>query len=487
MRFKTLLSDAGVMPLSCHGDAEIARVCQDSRESDSGSCFVAISGSDQNGHDYISTLGTNVGAIVCEDPVDIPEMTPYAVVENTRAVLGPLAQAIRSWPCRKLTSTAVTGTNGKTTVAYLVRNILRDQGINAAMLGTVIYDTFGETSRASKTTPGAVELAELTDQMVHSGADHLVMELSSHGLDQGRAAGFEFASAIFTNFTGDHLDYHGNIENYLSAKIRLFESLSSGSKAILNRDDVHSDRIVTRTSAGIRWYGLSPAADLMARIEHIDGDGSVFVLISDGKEIRSRTSLIGRHNVYNCLAAIEACRTLGVSLADAAESLGRIPSVPGRLQRIETSAPFRVYIDYAHTDDALANAISSLRPVVPGRIIVVFGCGGDRDRTKRPRMGAVAQDLADVVVVTSDNPRTEQPDDIISDIVRGFEGGKSDVLIETDRRKAIAAAIDMARDDDGILIAGKGHEQEQVIGTEKVYFSDAEETLSLLKKWENQP
>ncbi len=446
---------------------------------------MAVRGTVTDGHQYIgSAVASGCAAVVCEKATAVPPEVPRAVVGDTRVAAGPLAQAILGWPVRKLTAIGVTGTNGKTTFAYLLRHILELAGHRPALLGTIAYDTLGGSAQARTTTPGAVELAELTGQMVAAGATHLVMEVSSHALDQRRAAGIDFAVGVFTNLSGDHLDYHGSMPRYMAVKRMLFEGLSGDAHAVLNRDDKHAEQMASATSAPVLWYGLSPAADVYGRIEGIDASGSRFELVCGGARTPVTTGLIGRHNVLNCLAAAAAAAALGIDPRTSAAALGEVRQVPGRLQRVHSPAPFEVLVDYAHTDDALRNVLQALQPVKKGgRVILVFGCGGDRDRTKRPRMARVAEKLAEEIVVTSDNPRTEDPQAIIDEVLAGFShDGRAKVCVEPDRRAAIAAAVDRAAPGDIVVIAGKGHENYQVIGTERVHFDDVETAEHLLQQ-----
>ncbi len=448
---------------------------------------MAVRGTAADGHEYIaSAVAAGCSAVVCERPTAVPPGSPHAVLADTRAAVGPLAQARRGWPARKLAVIGVTGTNGKTTLTYLLRHVLRRAGHKPAMLGTITYDTLGGSDDALTTTPGPVRLAELMGGMVEAGATHLVMEISSHALDQDRAAGIDFAVGVFTNLSGDHLDYHGTMAEYLAAKRRLFESLPAGAHAVLNRDDRHSEEMASATRAPVLWYGLSPAADVQGRIDGIDAAGSRFHVRCGGADAAVATGLIGRHNVSNCLAAAGAGVAMGIDLATVAAALSDAPGVPGRLQRVPSAAPFDVLVDYAHTDDALRNVLSALQPIKNGaRLILVFGCGGDRDPAKRPRMARVAEELADQIVVTSDNPRSEQPEEIIEAIVAGFShAGRAKARVEPDRRQGIAAAIDLAAGGDIVLIAGKGHENYQVVGTQRVHFDDVEVAGDLLRdRW----
>jgi UDP-N-acetylmuramoyl-L-alanyl-D-glutamate--2,6-diaminopimelate ligase len=309
------------------------------------------------------------------------------------------------------------------------------------------------------------------------------MEVSSHALDQRRTAGLNFRVGVFTNFTGDHLDYHKTMEEYLRAKRSLFEQLDDRAAAVLNQDDPVGRQLASAGLAKVLWYGLSAAADVYARIERIDAAGTRFALISDGREAPVATALIGRHNVYNCLAAAATGRALGIDSPTIAAALEKVSSVPGRLQRVPVAASYQVFVDYAHTDDALEKALGAVRPLAAGRLILVFGCGGDRDRTKRPRMARVAAGLADRVVVTSDNPRSEDPQAIIDEILTGLdEAGRGKTTVQADRRAAIAQAIDEARAGDIVLIAGKGHETYQILGDRRIHFDDAEEAEQCIRR-----
>ena len=485
MLFSELLDAAEIRVGSRRGDAEVTSVQTDSRLCGPGACFVAVRGVDDDGHRYIrQAVDAGAAAVVCEDPAGT-RPAASAVVCCSRPVVGPLAQAIRGWPSRKLVNVAVTGTNGKTTVTYLIRSILRAAGRPTALLGTIEYDTDGSAAPARTTTPGAVALAEMTAEALAAGKSHMVMEASSHALDQDRTAGIDFQAAVFTNLTGDHLDYHKTMDEYLAAKRRLFEGLGRQAVAIINRDDPAADAIAAATRAVPLWYGLSAAADLHARIDNIDGTGTCFNLAYQDLDMACRTQLIGRHNVFNCLAAAGACLGLGVDLATVAQALASCRSVRGRLERINVPAPYQVFVDYAHTDDALRNVLSSLRPITRGRIVLVFGCGGERDSSKRPRMAKVAEQLADRIFITSDNPRHERPEAIIDDILGGLgAAGRGKTGVEADRGKAIELAINDAMPDDLVLIAGKGHETYQDLGGRKVHFDDVETAGQVVRRRE---
>ncbi|MFA6134905.1 MAG: UDP-N-acetylmuramoyl-L-alanyl-D-glutamate--2,6-diaminopimelate ligase [Phycisphaerae bacterium] len=483
MRLTRLLEAAGITPVSIRGEAEVRSVASDSRRGGAGCCFVAVKGPNDDGHRHIaSALSAGSCAVVCQDASSVPAGVACAVVEDTQQAAGRLAQAIHGWPGRKLTAVGVTGTKGKSTVTYLIRAILAAAGHDVALLGTISYET-GKASRpAGNTTPGAVELADLAAEMVEAGKTHLVMEVSSHALHQRRTEGVDFRVGVFTNLTGEHLDYHKTMEEYLLAKQILFEQLSPQATAVINRDDGAGEQLARATPAKVCWYGLNSTADFQARIGRIDAAGTRFVLSAGGRELNVAIPLIGRHNVYNCLAAAGACSALGVPLETIVSALESVDRVPGRMERVPVDAPYTAFVDYAHTDDALDKALSAVRPLAKGRLIVVFGCGGDRDRTKRPRMAAVAARLADCVVVTSDNPRSERPEAIIDEILAGLDAaGTAKTTVEPDRRKAIEIAISQAGEGDVVVIAGKGHETYQIIGETRAHFDDAEEAARCMR------
>ncbi len=350
------------------------------------------------------------------------------------------------------------------------------------MISTVIYDTTQQSFPAPLTTPDCLTLAEKQQQMVKAGCKYMVIEASSHSLCQGRLAAIDFKAAAFTNLAGDHMDYHNTEENYLLAKSRLFSNLSPDATAILNKQSVRAGKIAQLTTANILWYAIGEPADLVATIKSMDISGTDFILEYKGRVVPVRTALLGQYNISNQLAAAGLCLAAGLDLADIAEGLSDLSHIPGRLEKIDHPS-HSVIIDYAHTDDALKNVLSTLKPLSPGRLIVLFGCGGDRDKTKRQRMAKVAEQLADVIVVTSDNPRTEKPEDIIQDIVAGFAKPNSNkIAVEPDRKKAIQLAIEYAKPDDIVLLAGKGHEDYQIIGKEKFAFSDKEIARQYLAK-----
>ncbi len=462
-------------------------VTADSRQTVKGGVFVAVVGTQVDGHDYLRPAVENGAAfLVTEQPVD---GFNCVIVEDSSVALGLLAQASFGHPNSQLTNLAVTGTNGKTTVAYMVRSILEHAGHRCGLIGTIEYSTGGHTIAAPLTTPDAVTIAEAAEAMVKCGCEYMITEASSHALSQRRLAGISFTAAAFTNLTGDHLDYHNTLDDYLDAKSRLFLELPAHGLAVLNieSDEAHTIAELIEPATRTMWYGIERDADINANIHLMDATGSVFAIEFNNQSEKVTTRLPGRHNISNCLAAAGLCLAAGIGLHDIACGLSSLECVPGRLEPVrcdqQDQRGIEVFVDYAHTDDALKNVLSTLKPLCEGRLIVLFGCGGDRDKTKRPRMAQVAEALADIVIVTSDNPRTENPDAIIDDIMQGFSAiikkGQTP-FVEPDRAKAIELAIQQACPDDMVLIAGKGHEDYQIIGTEKRHFSDIEEVKKAL-------
>ena len=508
--------------LSLVSSRDCPGICVDSRLVKNGDIFLAVKGTVYDGRDFINqAIASGAKYIVTQNPKTSIERQAKPVpsgvegsietifVEDTTEAAAILAQAARGNPASQLTNLAVTGTNGKTTVAYLVRSCIRAAGQKCGLIGTVEYDTGSAACQASMTTPDCLEIARIQEEMIKAGCKYMVIEASSHALSQNRLAGINFKVAAFTNLTGDHLDYHKTKEDYLDSKTKLFSALSPDAVAVLNKQSPEAQYIAESTKAKILWYAIDEPADITAHIESMDINGTRFSILDSrfSSRIEIKTPLLGLHNVSNHLAAAGLCLAAGFDLETVATGLSSLQGVPGRLEKVENTSDERqatghVLIDYAHTDDALKNVLTTLKPLCKGKLIVVFGCGGDRDRTKRPRMAKVAEQLADIVIVTSDNPRTEKPEDIINEIVKGFEHGpviqaqktedrrqKTEIItqrntkiIEPDRRKAIELAIETAERNDIVLIAGKGHENYQIIGTQKFHFSDKEVATEFLEK-----
>jgi UDP-N-acetylmuramoyl-L-alanyl-D-glutamate--2,6-diaminopimelate ligase len=472
-------------------------ICVDSRLVKAGDIFVALEGTVCDGHDFIDQAITN-GAkyIVCQknkSSIACPERSrgehqvpgiEFIFVDDSSKAAAILAQVSMGNPSSKLTNLAVTGTNGKTTVAFLVRSCIQSAGQKCGLIGTIVYDTGQASFEASLTTPDCLTIAEKQSQTLKAGSKYMVIEASSHALAQNRLAAIEFKAAAFTNLAGDHMDYHKTHAHYLTAKTKLFQALSPDATAVLNKQSPEAKQVAQKTNAKILWYAVDAPADLTAHIESMDISGTIFILEYAGQKQKVKTPLLGRYNVSNHLAAAGLCLAARFDLETIATGLSALKTIPGRLEKLDSDHA-SILIDYAHTDDALKNVLSTLKPLCKGKLRVVFGCGGDRDRTKRPRMAKVAEQLADFVIVTSDNPRTERPEAIIEEIIAGFENPNSPkITVEQDRKKAIELAIKAAEKDDIVLIAGKGHETYQIIGKQKFNFSDktiAHECLAKIK------
>jgi len=479
LKLADILKDVDVLDVSGRTDTEIKGIACNSQLVREGFLFVAVRGQKADGHLFVGeAVSRGAAAVICETP-DIPiENATRIQVSGTRRALAQAAANFHAKPSESLGLVGITGTNGKTTVCHLVRNILEEAGWPCGMIGTVTYHLRDEVIPAERTTPDPLLLNSLLARMRAKGCRYVVMEVSSHSLDQQRVEKLDFDVAVFTNLTRDHLDYHKTLKNYLRAKASLFESLSPHQKngywncAVICTDQHEGRYIAERTPVPVVTYGLNKGADVTAEDVRLDPQGSSFVACTPWGCFSIESCLIGRHNVCNILAAAAVGLSQGVEVSTIRRAMSTTSPVPGRLEFIPNERGYSVVVDYAHTDDALKNVLTSLREITTGRLIVVFGCGGDRDRGKRKKMGRVASRLADFAVVTSDNPRSEDPMEIISEIVQGFAGDKDNFRIEPDRCRAIAAAISMAGQDDTVLIAGKGHETYQEFNDHKIDFDD---------------
>jgi UDP-N-acetylmuramoyl-L-alanyl-D-glutamate--2,6-diaminopimelate ligase len=458
-------------------EAELGGVTADSRQVRPGMLFVAVPGGKTDGHRFVEdAVGRGAVAILVEHLAGTAAGVPQILVSDARLALAHAAAAFYANPSKRLLAIGITGTKGKSTTAFLVRSILEAAGRRVGLLGTIVYDLGRRTVPAPLTTPDSVALQGYLAEMVEAGLDSVVMEVSSHALAQRRAAGIDFRVGVFTHLSPtDHTDYHTTPEDYIRAKGLLFRGLAPGATAVLNYDDPVSFGYAASTRANVLWYGSRGDVRATTAPERMTLAGSDFVLSAPGRSIRVRTRLIGRHNVENCVAAAAAGLAAGVDLETIVAGIERLQGVPGRLERLEAGQPFEVLIDYAHTDDALMKVLRSLRPLVAGRLIVVFGAGGDRDTAKRPRMGRVAAEWADRVWLTSDNPRNEDPSAILEAIAAGVpREARTKVRKEIDRRRAIVGAIAEAGPHDLVLLAGKGHERTQKLRDVEVPFDDAD-------------
>jgi UDP-N-acetylmuramoyl-L-alanyl-D-glutamate--2,6-diaminopimelate ligase len=462
-------------------EAEIRAVTCDSRLVQAGSLFVAVPGHKADGAVFVDdAIRRGAGAVVAERPIPGCPV-PVLLVPDARAALADLAVRFHRDPTSRLNVVGVTGTNGKTTTTYLLRSIFEAAGEKVGVLGTIAHSIGARILPSDNTTPGADTLQRYFAEMSAAACKTAVMEVSSHALDQDRVRGVRFAAGIVTNLTRDHMDYHPTVEHYRDAKGRLFERLPAHGLAVLNADDEASASFADRTEANVVYYGLKNRAEISARVELGTFHGTRLRLKLGTEDVLVNTRLIGTHNVYNILGAAACTWAMGYDLDTIKTGLENLPPVPGRLEPVDAGQDFAVVVDYAHTDDALKNVLHCLRPLLRGRLIVVFGCGGDRDRGKRPKMGKVAAELADKVILTSDNPRSESPTAILSDVMGGIaEKGK--VLVEPDRRGAIKLALQLAKKADAVLIAGKGHETYQIFKDRTVGFDDRLVAKELLEQ-----
>lgn len=458
--------------LLSHGsnaDIAIAGITDDSRAVAPGTIFCAWKGTARDSHDFV-TGAAQRGAVAAIVERAIAEAAiPQLVVKDGRRAAALAASLVYGSPENRLTVAGVTGTNGKTTTAWILRHLLAAR-YSVALIGTLgIFLPDGKLLAESLTTPGPVDLARVLSTLVDRGVTAISMEVSSHALDQGRVQALRFDAAIFTNLTRDHLDYHGTVEAYLAAKRSLASLVRAGGAVVVNADDPAWDGVDRDAPRAIRFSLRERAAELRAQDIVVSAEGTRFDLVRGAERVTVELPLIGDYNVQNALGAAGAALAIGYDLQTIASLLASVPQVPGRLEKIH-AGDYTVLRDYAHTPDALENILQTLRPVTEGRLIVLFGAGGDRDRGKRPEMGAVAQRLADVAVVTSDNPRSENPDQIIDEIVAGMRVGEHVRVVN--RREAIAIALEMARPGDVVVLAGKGHETYQIIGSQKLEFDE---------------
>jgi UDP-N-acetylmuramoyl-L-alanyl-D-glutamate--2,6-diaminopimelate ligase len=465
-------------------DIEVERIQYDSRKIKRGDCFVALRGTGTDGHRFMeSAVERGAKVVVLEQDSALPDSyfmhtgVVKIVVPDSRKALALLSANYFGHPSRELTTVGVTGTNGKTTTTHLIKSVLEAAGQRVGLIGTIEYKIGDEVIPASHTTPESLELNELLARMRGAGCQSVSMEVSSHALHQSRVFGLEYDVAVFTNLTQDHLDYHGTMEEYFGAKKLLFNNLQDDAAAVTNCDDSWGMQIASLSRARTLTYGVTEGADVQASDIHLSLAGTTFRLRSGNEVTTLSSSLVGRFNVYNILAAYSTGVALGHTHETIAAGITAVQNVRGRFERIVSPQGWTAIIDYAHTPDALEKCLQTIHDILPkerhGKIITVFGAGGDRDTTKRPLMGNVVGSLSDLVIVTSDNPRTEDPERILDDIVKGIPR-EATALREVDRRSAILAALRKARSGDVVLIAGKGHEDYQVIGKEKRHFNDRE-------------
>ncbi|MCY3986463.1 MAG: UDP-N-acetylmuramoyl-L-alanyl-D-glutamate--2,6-diaminopimelate ligase [Candidatus Dadabacteria bacterium] len=486
MKLANVLENAGIEALNGEknpGDTEITGITLNSQNVEPGSLFIAIKGNITDGHVYAAAAAEKgAAALVVEQ---VPEHLhnlgiPMAKTRDSRAAAAVIASNFHGHPSLSMKLVGITGTNGKTTVSHMIEAGWRGEGTNTGLVGTIENRYMGKTEAASLTTPDPVALAGMLREMKEAGVKNVTLEVSSHSLDLKRVDGCHFDAAVFTNLTQDHLDYHSTLEDYFRAKERLFSEILEKSEkkelfSIINTDDPFSNRIsIPRKSHKITFSAKKKDSVLFAENFTIDSKGIKAKLATPWGKVELDSVLMGKHNLYNMMAATGTLLSLGSSPGTTGRALSELQSVPGRLEKIENSSGIDVFVDYAHTPDALENVLKCLKPLCTQRLITVVGCGGDRDRKKRPIMASVGRRYSDMLIVTSDNPRTEDPERIIADMIAGTESVDPRIVIIADREEAIKCAVYEAESGDTVLIAGKGHENYQIIGTEKIHFDDRE-------------
>lgn len=489
MKLKELLNVLKGYKIEGSEDIEIFDIQYDSRKVGKGSLFIAIKGEKADGNLFAEQAAESGAVAVVTDSSEFGARSSATTVyvPNAREALAKISAAFYDQPAAKLKLVGITGTNGKTTTSFLVESVLREAGLNPGVVGTINYRYAGKVLPAPNTTPESLDLQRLLNDMVESGVKSAVMEVSSHALSQERVGGCVFDAAVFTNLTQDHLDYHITMERYFEAKARLFtDFIDEGKTAVINMDDPKGEDLSKRALGRVIGYGIRGRGietniypkDIKLGVKGIEG-----TLATPSGEIKIKSSLIGEFNLYNILAAAGAGVGLGLPVDVVERGITALKNVPGRLERVDAGQSFTILVDYAHTPDALERVLSTIRGLTDKKIITLFGCGGDRDRGKRPIMGRIAAEYSDIVIVTSDNPRTEEPLKIIEDITSGMAGMCDDrsVQVIPDRREAIMKAMRLAGEGDVVLLAGKGHEDYQIIGREKIHFDDREEAIKAVR------
>ena len=489
---KDIISTLDVQQVQGDQNVSIQDITADSRAVKLNSLFIALDGATVDGHNYIDkAVAAGAVAVIVSKPVTVPDDVCVITVSDTRQAMMVCVPYFFDYPANRMRMVGVTGTNGKTTTTHMIRHILKAQGHKVGVIGTV-HIMIGDTSYPiHNTTPDVVDLQHILHQMVQENVEYCVMEVSSHALALGRVSGVEFDTAVFTNLTQDHLDFHKTFENYLAAKCKLFEQVSASDQvkdnkgAVINIDDSYGHRVMEKTTAPTITYSTLGKGTLNASDVHMSTKNSQYTVNYKGESYPVSMNTTGLFNVYNTLAAIGACLQEGISMEAIDTALKTFSSVPGRFELIEEGQDFAVVVDYAHTPDGLQNILETAKAIKENRIIIVFGCGGDRDATKRPIMGRIAAEYGDKIYVTSDNPRTEDPVQIVKDVEVGVKEALRDgtsYAVIVDRREAINHAIHDAKAGDIVIIAGKGHENYQILKNETIHFDDREEARKALKE-----
>lgn len=484
------LSIQSIHPPKSNLNINIESLTANSEEAKKGALFVAIKGFSSDGHKYIKdVIQRGVKVVVVEKEESLSKDIIQLVVSDTREALAHLSCEFFNHPSQKIVLIGVTGTNGKTTSTYLLEAVLKEAHVKPGVIGTINYRYLGKTFEAPNTTPDSLEFQRILHHMQEEGVSHVAMEVSSHALTLKRVDGSHFNVALFTNLTQDHLDFHSDLEDYFQSKRRLFVELLPKSKkkthSVINIDDPYGLRLYEELKNAVVSFSLkNPKADIYTKANEFSLEGITAKIHTPKGDILIQSSLLGEHNLLNILGIIGVSLALDIPLPVIQKGILSTKNISGRLEKVDAGQPFLVLVDYAHTDDALKNVGKALLKLKKNKIITVFGCGGDRDRKKRPLMAKAASQFSDTVIVTSDNPRTEDPQKIIEEILQGLEG-ITNYLVEPDRKKAIQKAIDMAEAKDIVLIAGKGHEDYQILGKTKIHFDDrkvAREAICLRQK-----
>ncbi len=484
MKLSRILNLADGILIQGNINEEINAITIDSRKAGKGILFVAMVGMTADGHNFIeSAYEKGCRAVITEKNVDnIPEDMTVFQVSSSRTALAKMAANFYDSPSEQMTMIGVTGTNGKTSTTYFMESVLNHIKKKTAVIGTVEIRIGGEKREidfATSTTPDTLELNQMLRIMADENVDDVIMEVSSHGLELQKVDGINFEIGIFTNLTQDHLDFHKTMENYCKAKAKLFRMCKYG---IINADDKWADKITEEADCKIYTYGIDSDCDFKAENIEYKMDRVDFTVNIDGKAVDFELKVPGRFSVYNALGVIGAAYAMGISAEDIKEGINNIKGVPGRIQNVENDKGFNVIVDYAHTPDGLENILNSVREFTKGRIITVFGCGGDRDKTKRPIMGEIVARLGDIPVITSDNPRSENPEDIVKEVEAGVKSVTDDYIMIVDRKEAIFKAVSIAQKGDSVIIAGKGHENYQILKDKTIHFDDVEVAREALEE-----
>lgn len=484
MKLKKLLKQIEYLEVIGEPKAKFSGIAYDSRKVKSGFLFVAVSGHQVDGAEFITQAVSNgATVVVSENSFDLGAGVAHVQVADARQALADISRIYYGDLSKYMTVVGVTGTNGKTTTTYMIRDILKSAGGMPGLLGTVAYEVGGRTIPASRTTPEAPDIHSLFQQMDEAGCDSVVMEVSSHAIDLKRVHGIDFNISVFTNLTQDHLDYHNDMETYFDVKAELFQSLEKkhDRSAVINIDDPWGRKLIDEKGieADVVSYGFHEKSMVFASEASVDADGTRFEVATPWGDAKIHLQLLGRFNIHNALAALTVGGLCGIELGTIVQALEKIPAIPGRLELVKNRKNKKVFVDYAHTDDALKNVLTTLREICKGKLVVVFGCGGNRDQGKREKMGRIAAELADYSIVTSDNPRNEEPGAIVADIIKAYENqDRFEVVL--DRRDAIEKGVAMIGKKDVLLVAGKGHETYQEIQGAVIPFDDRETVKELM-------